>query len=70
MLDCLHRYLRNVPPEANLPLTETTAVSPLDGRYARTVIEPALTVFMGSILGWLILSILGPLYDTISKLKI
>ena len=39
MLDCLHRYLRNVPPEANLPLTETTAVSPLDGRYARTVIE-------------------------------
>jgi hypothetical protein len=25
---------------------------------------------MGSILGWLILSMLGPLYDTISKLKI
>jgi adenylosuccinate lyase len=28
-----------VVPETNLPLTETTAVSPLDGRYARTAIE-------------------------------
>lgn len=36
----------------------------------RAIVEPALTVFMGSILGWLILSMLGPLYDTISKLKI
>jgi type IV pilus assembly protein PilC len=35
----------------------------------KAVIEPALTVFMGLILGWLILSMLGPLYDTISKLK-
>ena len=36
----------------------------------QAIIEPVLTVFMGSILGWLILSMLGPLYDTISKLKI
>jgi type IV pilus assembly protein PilC len=36
----------------------------------QALIEPVLTVFMGSILGWLILSMLGPLYDTISKLKI
>ncbi|MDB6085708.1 MAG: type secretion system protein, partial [Gammaproteobacteria bacterium] len=35
----------------------------------QAIIEPVLTVFMGSILGWLILSMLGPLYDTISKLK-
>jgi len=35
MLD-LHPH---VPPETNLPLSETTAVSPLDGRYARTAIE-------------------------------
>jgi adenylosuccinate lyase len=27
-----------VPAETHLPLTETTAVSPLDGRYARTVV--------------------------------
>ena len=25
--------------ETHLPLTETTAVSPLDGRYARTAVE-------------------------------
>ena len=36
----------------------------------QAIIEPTLTVFMGSILGWLILAMLGPLYDTISKLKI
>jgi type IV pilus assembly protein PilC len=36
----------------------------------QAVVEPTLTVFMGAILGWLILSMLGPLYDTISKLKI
>jgi type IV pilus assembly protein PilC len=36
----------------------------------QAVIEPILTMFMGGILGWLILSMLGPLYDTISKLKI
>jgi type IV pilus assembly protein PilC len=36
----------------------------------KAVVEPALTVFMGAILGWLILSMLGPLYDTISKLKL
>jgi type IV pilus assembly protein PilC len=39
-------------------------------KNVQALIEPVLTVFMGSILGWLILSMLGPLYDTISKLKI
>jgi adenylosuccinate lyase len=29
----------HVSPETNLPLSETTAVSPLDGRYARATIE-------------------------------
>src|ERR1700746_3227386 len=28
-----------VPAETNLPLSETTAISPLDGRYARATIE-------------------------------
>jgi type IV pilus assembly protein PilC len=36
----------------------------------KAIVEPVLTVFMGAILGWLILSMLGPLYDTISKLKL
>jgi type IV pilus assembly protein PilC len=39
-------------------------------KNVQALIEPVLTVFMGSILGWLILSMLGPLYDTISKLKL
>jgi type IV pilus assembly protein PilC len=39
-------------------------------KTVQALVEPVLTVFMGLILGWLILSMLGPLYDTISKLKI
>ena len=39
-------------------------------KTVQALVEPVLTVFMGCILGWLILSMLGPLYDTISKLKI
>ena len=39
-------------------------------KNVQALVEPVLTVFMGLILGWLILSMLGPLYDTISKLKI
>jgi type IV pilus assembly protein PilC len=33
------------------------------------MIEPALTLVLGAILGWVMLSVLGPVYDTISKLK-
>lgn len=33
------------------------------------LIEPALTVFMGAILGWVMLSVLGPVYDVITKIK-
>lgn len=36
----------------------------------QSMIEPAMTVFVGAILGWVMLSVLGPIYDTISKLKI
>jgi type IV pilus assembly protein PilC len=35
----------------------------------QTLIEPALTVFLGLILGWVMLSVLGPVYDAISKMK-
>ena len=34
------------------------------------VIEPLLTLVMGSLLGWIMLSVLGPVYDVISKLKV
>ncbi len=33
------------------------------------LIEPLLTVVMGSVLGWIMLSVLGPVYDVISKIK-
>lgn len=39
-------------------------------KSVQALVEPVLTVFMGLILGWLILSMLGPLYDTIAKLKL
>ncbi|HCZ17620.1 MAG TPA: type II secretion system F family protein [Candidatus Accumulibacter sp.] len=33
------------------------------------LIEPMLTVVMGALLGWIMLSVLGPVYDVISKIK-
>ena len=35
----------------------------------QAMIEPALTVLLGAILGWVMLSVLGPVYDAISKMK-
>ncbi len=35
----------------------------------QALIEPVMTVILGLILGWIMLSVLGPIYDTISKLK-
>ncbi len=36
----------------------------------QVLIEPAMTLVLGVMLGWVMLSVLGPIYDTISKLKI
>jgi type IV pilus assembly protein PilC len=36
----------------------------------QALIEPALTIIMGLILGWIMLAVLGPIYDTIAKMKI
>ena len=33
------------------------------------LIEPLLTVVLGCLLGWIMLSVLGPVYDVISKIK-
>jgi len=35
----------------------------------QSMIEPAMTVVLGLLLGWIMLSVLGPIYDTISKIK-
>lgn len=36
----------------------------------QAMIEPALTVVLGLILGWVMFAVLGPVYDTISKMKV
>lgn len=36
----------------------------------QSLIEPALTIIVGAILGWVMLAVLGPIYDAIAKLKI
>ena len=33
------------------------------------LIEPMLTMVLGCLLGWIMLSVLGPVYDVISKIK-
>ncbi len=35
----------------------------------QALIEPIMTVILGAILGWLMLSVLGPIYDIISTIK-
>ena len=35
----------------------------------QTMIEPLMTVILGVVLGWVMLSVLGPIYDIISKIK-
>jgi type IV pilus assembly protein PilC len=36
----------------------------------QVLIEPTLTIVLGAVMGWVMLSVLGPVYDTISKLKL
>ena len=35
----------------------------------QAMIEPAMTVTIGLILGWIMMSVLGPIYDIITKMK-
>jgi len=36
----------------------------------QALIEPLLTLILGALLGWIMLSVIGPIYDVISQLKI
>lgn len=36
----------------------------------QALIEPTLTITLGLILGWIMMAVLGPVYDTIAKLKL
>lgn len=44
-------------------------VSDAIGRL-QSLIEPALTVILGAVLGWMMLAVLGPIYDSISKIQV
>jgi type IV pilus assembly protein PilC len=35
----------------------------------QAVVEPALTVILGMLLLWVMMSVLGPIYDVITRLK-
>ena len=35
----------------------------------QALIEPALTMLLGALLGWVMLSVLGPVYESLSKMK-
>ena len=36
----------------------------------KAMIEPAMTVVLGGLMGWIMLSVLGPIYETISSIGI
>lgn len=36
----------------------------------QAMVEPAMTIVLGILLGWIMLSVLGPIYDTISNIRI
>jgi type IV pilus assembly protein PilC len=54
---------------ANISYFYTRDINESVGRV-QAMIEPALTVVMGLILGWIMMAVLSPIYDTISKMKI
>jgi type IV pilus assembly protein PilC len=38
-------------------------------KKVQVMIEPAMTIILGVILGWVMLSVLSPIYDIIGKVK-
>lgn len=58
----LDTALRNVSYFYNRDIKETI-------EKVQALIEPVMTVLLGLILGWIMLSVMGPIYDTISKMK-
>ncbi len=58
----LDRALQNVSYFYNRDVKESVG-------KAQAVIEPMLTILLGALLGWIMLSVIGPIYDVISKIK-
>jgi type IV pilus assembly protein PilC len=59
----LDKALLNVSYFYNRDIKESVA-------KAQALIEPMLTVCMGALLGWIMLSVIGPIYDVVSTLKV
>ncbi|MGO4377694.1 type II secretion system F family protein [Pseudoduganella sp. RAF19] len=59
----LDRALRNVAYFYNREVREQI-------ERLQSMIEPTMTVILGLLLGWIMLSVLGPIYDTISSIRI
>lgn len=59
----LDRALRNVSYFYDREVKEMTD-------RAQTMMEPAMTVILGLLLGWIMLSVLGPVYDTIGNIRL
>ncbi|MBI4740583.1 MAG: type II secretion system F family protein [Betaproteobacteria bacterium] len=59
----LDEALRNVSYFYNRDVKESV-------EKVQQLIEPTLTVLLGLLLGWIMLSVLGPVYDVISKIKV
>ena len=38
-------------------------------KKAQLLIEPTMTLIMGALLGWIMLAVLSPIYDIISKIN-
>ncbi len=58
----LDKALRNVSYFYNRDVKESV-------ERAQAMIEPLLTLIMGALLGWIMLSVIGPIYDVIARLK-
>ena len=39
-------------------------------KKVQVMIEPTMTIILGVLLGWVMLSVLGPIYDIIGKVQI
>lgn len=59
----LDKALRNVSYFYNRDVEDAVA-------RAQTMIEPMLTVVMGLLLGWIMLSVIAPIYDVIARVKL
>lgn len=59
----LDKALRNVSYFYNRDVKESI-------ERVQAMIEPAMTVIIGLILGWILLAVLGPIYDLMTRLKV